>query len=29
LADFGFAKKIDFENDLMTSIAGTPLYMAP
>ncbi|CAD8047842.1 unnamed protein product [Paramecium primaurelia] len=29
IADFGFAKKIDFENDLMTSIAGTPLYMAP
>ncbi|KAM3133911.1 hypothetical protein pb186bvf_014026 [Paramecium bursaria] len=29
LADFGFAKKINFEEDLMTSIAGTPLYMAP
>ncbi|CAD8137375.1 unnamed protein product [Paramecium octaurelia] len=29
IADFGFSKRINFENDLMNSVAGTPLYMAP
>jgi len=29
IADFGFAKRIDNLDDVMTSIAGTPLYMAP
>ena len=29
IADFGFSKKISFDNDLMNSVAGTPLYMAP
>jgi serine/threonine protein kinase len=29
IADFGFAKRIDHLDDLMTSIAGTPLYMSP
>lgn len=29
IADFGFAKRIGNLDDIMTSIAGTPLYMAP
>ena len=29
LADFGFSRSISKENDLMTSILGTPLYMCP
>ncbi|KAM3132048.1 hypothetical protein pb186bvf_015792 [Paramecium bursaria] len=30
IADFGFAKRFDkLEDDLMTSLVGTPLYMSP
>lgn len=29
IADFGFARQVDNNNDLMMSIAGTPFYMAP
>ncbi len=29
IADFGFSKRINLETDLMNSVAGTPLYMAP
>ena len=29
LTDFGFAKKLLNQDNLMTSIVGTPLYMAP
>ena len=30
LADFGFAKKVEsFQIDIMSSMAGTPMYMSP
>lgn len=30
LADFGFSKNLDnFQNQLLETIVGTPLYMAP
>ncbi len=29
ITDFGFARKVENNNDLMTSLVGTPLYMSP
>lgn len=29
LADFGFSKTIDNDEDIMQSVQGTPLYMSP
>jgi serine/threonine-protein kinase ULK/ATG1 len=29
IADFGFAKQLESEGDVLQSVAGTPLYMAP
>lgn len=29
ISDFGFAKSLEYENAVMKSIVGTPLYMSP
>jgi len=29
IADFGFAKQLNSEDELIGSVCGTPLYMAP
>lgn len=29
LADFGFSKKLKYQDDLMQTSLGSPLYMAP